>query len=190
MGPPVLVLLSGSPGLGSETPTLDRTGKQMASALFSFRSSNTALVSSNEQMESWHLKPGWPWIICPGPSLYRGETGAQVTRMRETPWIGKTNGSSPLERGRSQGPKPRLVREAQSRPGWRQLLQAAGWRGCSLCARSRAGKGLLHLPSGYRAPAQLARQGEGRRGFHTLPVGRVWLDTASMDAARSFASWQ
>ena len=69
----------------------------------------------------------------------------------------------PLEWGRSQGLKPG---------------QAAGWRGRGLCACPRARKGLLHLPSGYRAPAQLARRGEGRRGFHKVQIGRVWLETA------------
>lgn len=148
LGPPVLVLLSRGSGLGSEMSTLDRTGKQMASALFSSRSSNTALVSSNEQMESWHLKPGWPWITCPSPSLYRGETGAQVTRMRETPWTGKTNGSSPWSGKEVRGRSPGLSgKHKPSRAGSSSCRQPGGGAAASVQVH-RPGRAFCTSPQG------------------------------------------
>lgn len=45
LGPSWPVLLQWGLRLGSETPTLDRTGTADGLCLFSFRSSNTALIS-------------------------------------------------------------------------------------------------------------------------------------------------
>lgn len=134
------MLRSGGSGLVQKHRSLDRTGTADGLCPLSFRSSNTALISKMNRWNPGILKPEWAWIISPSPPRTEGDFVAQVTRMRETPWTGKTNGSSPGV-GKKSGAEARACQGSHKpgRAGWqRRGSRVEGLRPLCMSAGRRA----------------------------------------------------